>query len=66
LTPTIPLETEDVRRKAKALVDAVAFDDVGSLIAGVYTGGNGGLLSRETIKAADELRKALLKTEVRE
>ncbi len=44
---------------SKALVDAVAFDDCGRIIGGQLVGGNGGLLSRETIKAADRLRLAL-------
>jgi len=42
--------------KAQALVDAVGFDDNGAIVAGQYVGGNGGLLSRETLKAADALR----------
>lgn len=41
--------------KAKELVDALVFDDSGS--AG--KGGNGGLISRETIRHADELRAIL-------
>ena len=45
--------------KARALLDAVTFDDSGVLVAGSYRGGNGGLLSRETIKAADALRLVL-------
>lgn len=53
-------ETE-LRKKAKALVDSVRNDDGGQLIAGQWVGGNGGLLSRETIKAADALDVELLK-----
>lgn len=45
--------------KAKALLDAVDFDNNGRMVAGTYKGGNGGLISRDTIVAADELRKAL-------
>lgn len=45
--------------KAKALLDAVDFDQHGRMVAGKYVGGNGGLISRPTIVAADELRKAL-------
>lgn len=45
--------------KARALLDAVDFDNNGKMVAGVYRGGNGGLISRETIIAADELRKVL-------
>lgn len=44
---------------AKALVDAVSFDDSGAMVAGQWKGGNGGLLSRETLKAADTLRKVI-------
>lgn len=39
-------------RAAEALIDAVTFDDSGSH----GQGGNGGLLSRETIRKADALR----------
>ncbi|SDG19171.1 hypothetical protein [Pelagibacterium luteolum] len=45
--------------KAKALLDAVDFDQHGRMVAGQFVGGNGGLISRETIRAADELRKVL-------
>lgn len=45
--------------KARALLDAVDFDNNGKMVAGVYRGGNGGLISRETIIAADGLRKVL-------
>ena len=41
--------------RAEDLIDAVTFDDSGH--AG--TGGNGGLLSRETIRKADGLRLAI-------
>lgn len=41
--------------KARKLVEAVTFDDSGFQ----GQGGNGGLLSRETIRAADELRLSL-------
>lgn len=44
---------------AKALVDAVSYDDNGTMVGGVLVGGNGGLLSSDTIKAADTLRKEL-------
>ena len=45
--------------RAQALLKAVDFDNFGTMVAGKFVGGNGGLISRETIKAADELRKAL-------
>ena len=50
---------EHLAKKAKALVDAVTVDDSGQLIGTVWVGGNGGLISKETIVAADELRKEL-------
>jgi len=42
---------------ADLLVQAVTFDDSGS----GGRGGNGGLLSRETIRKADELRALILR-----
>jgi len=48
-----------VVKAAQGLVDAVQADDVGSMVAGQWVGGNGGLLSRATIAAADRLRSAL-------
>lgn len=45
--------------KAKNLVEAVSSDDTGKLIGGQWVAGNGGLLSRATIAAADELRLEL-------
>ena len=48
-----------VASRAEALLKSVDFDQHGTMVAGQYVGGNGGLISRDTIKAADELRKAL-------
>lgn len=45
--------------QAAALLASVDFDNNGALVAGHLQGGNGGLLSRDTTKAADELRRAL-------
>ncbi|MFA5898830.1 MAG: hypothetical protein WC829_06920 [Hyphomicrobium sp.] len=45
--------------KAKALVDSVSHDNNGSMVAGQFMGGNGGLVSRETIAAVDALRLEL-------
>jgi hypothetical protein len=50
-------ETEAIVRAAEKLVQAITFDDVGAL----GKGGNGGLISRETIRTADELRVLLLR-----
>jgi hypothetical protein len=47
--------------KAKKLVDAVSFDNNGSMVAGRWMGGHGGLCSVETMRAADELRLELAK-----
>ena len=44
---------------ATALLAFVDFDNNGMMVAGVYRGGNGGLISRETTKAADDLRRVL-------
>lgn len=46
---------------AKALVDAVKRDECGQMVGQMWVGGNGGLLSRETLKAADKLRATLAK-----
>lgn len=48
-------------RKSRELVDSVSHDNNGSIVGGQYMGGNGGLYSRETIKAADALRAELSK-----
>ena len=48
-----------LQAKAKNLVDAVCSDDTGKMIGGQWVAGNGGLLSRETIAAADALRLEL-------
>lgn len=50
---------ERIATHAKALAEAVTQDDSGSLVAGQWMGGGGGLLSRETIAAADRVRLAL-------
>jgi hypothetical protein len=57
MTRTEALEL--IAREARALSDAVSHDDNGSMIGQQWVGGNGGLLSRETIKAADRVRLAL-------
>ena len=48
-------------KKSRALVKAVNHDDNGSMVAGRWVGGNGGMLSRDTLTAADELRLELEK-----
>lgn len=54
-----PSDFIDLARAAKDLLDSVTFDDCGAMIAGKYQGGNGGLISRETIQKADILRRVL-------
>ena len=48
-----------LRTAAQELVDAIVFDDCGAMIGGKWMGGNGGLISRETITKADAVRRAL-------
>lgn len=48
-----------LRKAALALLESVSFDDSGTIVGGQYQGGNGGLISRETIKKADDLRRLL-------
>jgi len=52
-------ETELVVTQARALVAAVTADDSGMMLGNQWVGGNGGLLSRETLRVADPLRLAL-------
>ena len=49
----------DLLNAAKAVVDAVTFDDSGFN----GQGGNGGLISRETIRKVDVLRQTILRME---
>jgi hypothetical protein len=44
---------------AKALADSVSFDDNGTMIGSKWIGGNGGLISRDTIVKADAVRRAV-------
>lgn len=55
--------TDELSKAAKALLDAITFDDCGAMVGGKFVGGNGGLISRETIRKADELRRALIASE---
>lgn len=45
---------------AEAVVKAVTRDDCGQMIGEIWMGGNGGLLSRETLKAVDKLRITIM------
>jgi hypothetical protein len=44
---------------AQVVVDSVTMDDSGQLIGQIWMGGNGGLLSNDTIKAVDKLRSTI-------
>lgn len=52
-------DIERLKLAAKELVEAINFDDNGALIGGKWMGGNGGLLSRETLEKADAVRRAI-------
>ena len=49
---------DDVIAKSRALLAAVDFDNNGNVVGMARMGGNGGLLSLDTTKAADALRLA--------
>ena len=49
----------DLLQRAADLAAAVQFDDTGAIIGGHMQGGNGGLLSRETIHKAGLLQLTL-------
>ena len=49
----------NVLARAENLVAAIQLDDSGQLVGNQWMGGGGGLLSRDTLKAADQLRNAL-------
>lgn len=44
---------------AQELVDSITFDDCGAMVGGKWQGGNGGLISRETITKTDAVRRAI-------
>jgi hypothetical protein len=52
-------DVQKLAQTAGALLEAVDFDNNGAMVAGKFVGGNGGLISQATIRAADELRKVL-------
>lgn len=53
---------EDLHRAAKALMDSVNFDMVGQ----DGRGGNGGLISTDTMRRSDELHQVIIKHEAEE
>jgi len=56
-------DVAELVKASHAPVDAVTFDESGMLVGQIWTGGNGGLLSRETIVKADTLRSVLRRFE---
>lgn len=52
-------DLNDLLTAARALVDAVSFDQNGELRGGKWMGGNGGLLSDRTHRTADALQQVL-------
>lgn len=63
-TPS-PSDTASALAAARALLAAVDYDNNGKVVAGIRTGGNGGLISPDTSRAADTLRLALDRLEAR-
>lgn len=53
-----PIELQ-LHAAAKSLLELVDFDNNGRMVGMARTGGNGGLISHDTTRAADELRKVL-------
>jgi len=53
-----PIEMR-MRHSARKLLEAIDFDNNGVMVGQVRTGGNGGLISLDTTRAADELRRVL-------
>lgn len=47
----------DLVTAAAKLADSVSFDMNGAIIGGRWMGGHGGLISNETLKAADDVRR---------
>lgn len=54
-----PVAAENVIAKARTLLNLIDFDNNGVVIGNQRQGGNGGLMSLDTIKAVDQLRLAL-------
>lgn len=47
----------------KELCKQITLDDVGAMIGGIYQGGNGGMLSIETLKLRDKLEREIARLE---
>jgi len=52
-------ELEAFVAETRDLIEKVTFDESGKMVAGLWVGGNGGLLQRETLHATDVLRRRL-------
>lgn len=50
---------EGLLAQSMALLESIQSDDTGTMVAGQWVGGGGGLLSRDTIRAADHLRRSV-------
>lgn len=50
---------ERLAKAAKELVDAISFDEHGRMVGQTFMGGNGGLISRDTLAKSDAVRRAL-------
>ena len=50
---------KDMIAATRELVNCVQRDDTGQMVGQIWMGGNGGLLSKETLRAADKLRTIL-------
>lgn len=44
---------------SRSVADAISFDMNGVVIGGRFVGGNGGLISVDTLKKVDEMRRAI-------
>lgn len=56
---TAAADLDRLRKQARALVDALTEDECGAMVGGQWMGGHGGLLSRNTLSIADNLRRTL-------
>ena len=50
---------DDLLSAAEKLAECVSLDMNGNLVGGKWMGGHGGLISHETMQAADEVRRAV-------
>ncbi len=50
---------DEIIAAARKLIDSITRDESGILVGELWQGGNGGMLSIETLKARDQLRRLL-------